>query len=57
MAPLIPAQQVADIANIAYFQPRRAVSHTVLQRLKEIVAEVKRRYSGDVVMADDLDIF
>jgi len=52
------AQQVADIANIA--QPGLVVLYHILffnASKEEIVTEVKRRYSGDVVMADDLDIF
>ena len=50
--------QVADIANIA--QPGLVIlTHIIFfgASADEIVAEVKRTYAGDVVMANDLDEF
>ena len=52
------AEQVARIANIA--QPGLVVlTHIIFLNASadEIVAEVKRSYDGEVVMANDLDMF
>lgn len=52
------AQQVADVANIA--RPGKVVLTHILffnASAEDIVAEVKRTYDGDVVMANDLDMF
>lgn len=52
------ATQVAAVANIA--KPGLVVLYHILffnATSEEIVAEVKRSYDGDVVMANDLDVF
>lgn len=52
------ASQVADVANIA--KPGLVVLTHILffnASKEDIVNEVKRSYDGEVVMADDLDIF
>jgi ribonuclease BN (tRNA processing enzyme) len=55
---LATTQQVAQIATRA--EPKTPVLYHVLftgATAKEILAEVKREYDGDVVLADDLDLF